>query len=48
MNNAPTLQKIEITRIVDKVTNICNMRKLFRNVDNKSRFTDIIEELSNE
>ena len=30
--------------MADKVINVCNMKKLLRNMDNKSRFTEMIEE----
>jgi hypothetical protein len=48
MNNVPKELKIEIVKIVDKVINIYNMKELFRNMENKSRFTETIEEQSNE
>ena len=43
MNNVPKELKIEIARIVDKVKNICNMKELFINMNDKSRFTEMIE-----
>jgi hypothetical protein len=44
MNNAPTEEKIEIARRVDKVRNICDMEELFRNMFNIDRLTQMIEE----
>ncbi len=48
MNNETIEEKIEMTRRVKKITSICNMKELFRNMYNKDQLSEMIEELSNE
>ncbi len=48
MNNETIEEKIEMTRRVTRIRNICNMKELFRNMYNKDQLSETIEEQSNE
>jgi hypothetical protein len=48
MNNETIEEKIEMTRRVNRITSICNMKELFINMYNKDKLSSVIEEQSNE